>query len=1553
MCRNARDRAAFFACDGAHSDYLGQMDASTEPHLAALKAALLTLNHSGLDGFEGLIAAVLSEECGQPFRVASSGSQRGRDGDSAFDEGATYFEAKLYTDPVPPAVVTGKIVDLANDEKGQVDTWILCATSSVNSQHADKYRGSLAALGIGCLILDWPAGTLPTLAVLFAMAAARVERFVLDHSQDPTAVMGIRADLDAVAADGQFVDMSTSLRSMVRDGSVGLGLAKAANRTALVEAFSDRREARRLFGQPLAPMDMSGLAWAERPALVQRIQTSISGAPDDRVVLVLGDEGTGKSWLVAKGWCTSQPAPLLAAFMASDLSMPEAMNNLEELLIAKLSSQAGDVLTDGIRKRWKRRFAGWRANPAPNHIRLAVWVDGLNQAHGFPWARWIDAMARFLEEIGGRLIVTTNNWHHAEIRSTVTSPFDRVLVDEWSDSELKGILDARGIKSDALAAEVFGFLRNPRILGIAVELLDAKEIERVDELTVGRLLFEHIRRHDRDAISSATAREFVKTLQSHAEEMLERLKSQKHDDLTIFDLGKDLNAVSQSRFFEPVAGESDLYAIRREGLPLALGLALTSVLRKELRAGRDPQAKLAEVMEPINALSETSAVVFAALKISFLQEGCPAEVQAALAKYFVGLQNVSDDLYPAFEAMAKRAPGPFLEATHDAALSRVRLPNVRWLILALLSASADPKHAAQIARQALEWLCRHTLAPEVGMFRHADRDAAKKAAELERLRQELDTRRSALSQPEREFLREQLKEDTRKGLPQLHSYALELLAGKRLEAAVPVLMGWAFATALNPDFDRPDKHFRHLMRFNVVDWSKMRDAVRIACEPFLATEASNTAKRAAVTMLSATGDPDDAARAHAVFEALDPNRPRFSWHDPQYSTVDPCDPTTRAPANIDAIATVSRNADVAELSTGRGMTAQDHMVTRSMPALARFEPATAIELRRAFARQALERTDVLPLRQAVIALLKDSAILEPDTVTRLISIDSAPPASEFLTDKGGIGDEWLVHQYALRTAFPHQSGDQQLRALEAGGGNEALLDLLEATSPASEAEIDAALDRALTSHDSDRLAMVVSFAHFSRSPLSSEAKSRLVPLLSSADRGMRMRALALAAWSRDPSLLRQFLATGWDAVDCDAKNGNREVWYGSRCLLVAADLGLIGAAEAVGRMGPNFYGFAAQLSDEGAKLVADRVDIALHRAIGVNDIPQFPLVQQPVTANEGQEPPLLSLVDQPARDIQQAFEILGESDDAFQQRQKRSWQAFDRFVERVTLADARIILDDFSWGGFDAIVTRNPVLADGWKRSLLAVQDGVFRALHAFATGLARAIAPIDPAGAAKLFARTAELRPFVNRVIGVSSIPAEAVAAWSRVSIPEIRKLCFARLDGAANDSSIATEVLAAHEAEAQAFIQEYVDDMLARQEPAKTARALLVCGFSDLNDHATRTLQRFEGSEGFIGQAQQAATYAYRRNEWARHWYRKMKAATGPEEFWSCAVLFAKIVDGRFDLWNAECGSPGEIFARFMTTIDDGVESRIKKWQSKRQSKLFGGDIPDPIFTFGQSVS
>jgi hypothetical protein len=178
------------------------------------------------------------------------------------------------------------------------------------------------------------------------------------------------------------------------------------------------------------------------------------------------------------------------------------------------------------------------------------------------------------------------------------------------------------------------------------------------------------------------------------------------------------------------------------------------------------------------------------------------------------------------------------------------------------------------------------------------------------------------------------------------------------------------------------------------------------------------------------------------------------------------------------------------------------------------------------------------------------------------------------------------------------------------------------------------------------------------------------------------------------------------------------------------------------------------------------------------------------------------------------------------------------------------------------------------------------------------------------------------------------------------VKTLCVKRLDEAANDAELATEVLAAFSAGMSALITEYVDSKVAADEPATISRALMICGFSDVNVHADGILDRFRQHTGFIGGAYKAARFAYERNAWARHWYEKMKSARGPDEFWRFSVLFEKVVDGRYALWRGDYGSPAEAFQQFFGTVCAERSTRIKKWYDKRQKKLFGQDVPDSIF-------
>ena len=145
--------------------------------------------------------------------------------------------------------------------------------------------------------------------------------------------------------------------------------------------------------------------------------------------------------------------------------------------------------------------------------------------------------------------------------------------------------------------------------------------------------------------------------------------------------------------------------------------------------------------------------------------------------------------------------------------------------------------------------------------------------------------------------------------------------------------------------------------------------------------------------------------------------------------------------------------------------------------------------------------------------------------------------------------------------------------------------------------------------------------------------------------------------------------------------------------------------------------------------------------------------------------------------------------------------------------------------------------------------------------------------------------------------------------------------------------------------ILASYVDQLLATGEPAHVARALIIVGFSDESTFAAHALSQFKETKGFVGQAYRAASAAYDRNRWSRHWYALLQSATTPLDFWRYSVLLSKIVDGRFDLWGSAGPTEG-LFDTFFPTIEGEIKQRIKKWEEKRKGKLFGNDVPHLVF-------
>lgn len=227
---------------------------SRAKHLDDLRLAIRELDATGETGFEGFVSAILQAITGQPFRLASSGAQRGRDGNSAFDQGATYFEAKRYKDEVPKKDVTIKLAELAVDDRGQVDLWVLGSTADTSAQHAKDYEELGAQHGIGVLLLDWTTD-FPTLALATQLARTQAGAFLKANLTKPggtaLADAAITA-LDALGAEPGWGAAAKSLQAKLSDANLGLGLVKAANSKWLRSLFADRKKSHIEFGQALA-----------------------------------------------------------------------------------------------------------------------------------------------------------------------------------------------------------------------------------------------------------------------------------------------------------------------------------------------------------------------------------------------------------------------------------------------------------------------------------------------------------------------------------------------------------------------------------------------------------------------------------------------------------------------------------------------------------------------------------------------------------------------------------------------------------------------------------------------------------------------------------------------------------------------------------------------------------------------------------------------------------------------------------------------------------------------------------------------------------------------------------------------------------------------------------------------------------------------------------------------------------------------------------------------------------------------------------------------------
>jgi hypothetical protein len=1538
-------------------------DISITDMLEEFRQNIRKLEPDGPDGFEGLIAAVLTDLTKRSFALASAGSQHGRDGQSALDGGVIVFEAKRYDDAIPKEKIYTKILEIAADKSSTTELYILAATSPVSAQYISTMKEGARRFGVAVTVLAWPDTGLAELAALLAMTPSVSASFIAKHAAiDEGELLG---QLAAVRAHPQFPARSDEMMTILRQPSIAPAFALKDNIAWLSQAFADKRRARAVFGQALCPEDTSISGTVDRSALRMKVAEQIFAKPDGAVPAIVGTDGNGKSWIFAQSWSHQPNRPLTVVIVPDDINAPPSPEYCQDLLISKLLTQTGETPKMEARERWLWHFERWQRNLDTNVPRLVVFMDGINQREGIDWLRFIDAMSEVVAKLGGRLVFSSRRiFYRDRLESRLVSRVVSIEVPEWTDLELDALLKERGTSISALDAGIVRSLRNPRIFGVAAALFKAEEITAFGELSVSRLLFEHIRSGSAAEGTALSSRQFTADICEHAESIVQRLKQQQSDGFNEFDMpalvtaGRTNQTISEQfvitsagRFFEVLEENPNKYTLKDDGLPLALGLALVRTAREAFRKEKSVDDALSNILDPIAALDRTGDVLLGAILAAVL-EGSPQEIVAPLVRSFVMLQNLESTRYPEFRSLFGRNPVAFLAALEDCALTRDVASNLSWLTDAANDLGGNVAYEAALAAVIHRWLNMYSLAPERMLLvpNNVEHAAERESKRIER-EQQLSATMASLSRVERDLLANMIQED-RGDYSQLSLLAFQALAGRALAPFAESLRNWCFAASVNGGYRDHHDEFDELLHFNLADWDATKQALREAAGLLRQSGVSSTGQWALVYLLRATGDSADAQEADGIAEELTKDREHMKgWRRIEdYCATDPCDPASEAPGNIDKTANAYRAINPAQLRRSMSNAQDDLFFMTAQPGLARFRPGAAVEVLRALADQAVTRTQP-EFRQAVFMLENQTIGLE-DRVA-IPYVEKAREIAQAALDSGEDknNEAWVAAQYALSVAFPHMSGDAQFDALVNHPKDKTILmDLGYLFQPIDETKLEGALEKAMEEGNSVGQFRILCFAEYSGTKLTARTKEIVLGLLDSTDDHVRLSSLALIQATADPVLLAGLVKSGWSAAALDTVSRKVEILHGSLALVLAAELGSITVEACLDRIALIGYESLAQrLGPEAAGAIADRLETAIRKAAEFQVVGNLPDIEQSFGGRHW--PVIFEVSEKPTENenSHDRFRRLAETGDAWYERQKRNQEAAERFERDLTKAGAQLVIQSVTAGLIMEIDKVVPAQVDNWLTFFLSLDDKALNNVHNIASVVAEAVSKRDGAAGLELLERLATGSPHVRVTFGRDHLALDAVTAWAAADSNEMEALRYARLDGIGNDHDLAMEVLAAIRSNRIDALRDYVLDRRGRPEPAHRARAAMVAGLSPDEFWALETVEMLKDEHGFLRRAYDGAKYAMERHQWSRHWAAQIRTAADPLDVWRYSVLLSKIVDGRFNGSEVKGSEPSPLIERFGTTLNDPIRQRIRKWKSKRDSKLFGMNAPNKTFLMG----
>lgn len=1507
-----------------------------DDHLQTVKTGLLSLKAAGPAGFEGLLRIVLTNLTGVPFRLAASGLQGGMDGNAAIKSDSVCFEAKLYSGKIDRKDVLVKIADLGRRVKAADRLWVLGATIEISTQITNDLEEDGDLHAISTLILDWTEAPLPLLAIAVVAAdSAAIDFIVSNYHEEAGQKKLSEADLQtafsSISGHSEFEGLLQRLKSNLNLSKLSFKRAVDLNTEWREQTFSSTRHARERLGQGLAVLHDKTFP-PMRTALRKSISAELEAGKE---VILLGDEGHGKSWLSAQ-LCSD--AAGLALFVSAEQLEGVSVNDLDDFLVALLIKQTGEVADDALKFRWKHRLEAWRSTPPV--ASLLVIVDGLNQRQNLRWDRLLNGIQSRLAEIRGRMVVTVRPhfWQKKTIARGLAFEPKTFDVPEWSPAERDELLKHFEIALDWLDQKTLKTLQNPRLLTVAVATLPHHNAIAWKGLTTDRLLMEHLRASQLENYEDETFAQLTNRLSDHATKVLERVQESSNEPPQNFQA--DSSAVIETRFFRPLAGPGDLYELREDGLTLALGFTLVDQLWQTHRVEHDLTSRVTQLIEPVNAMDRTADVLFASLLICALDDiRFDHAIFSALLDAFANLQNISGQRFEEFIEIVKHQPKALFDTLKLICLEKGRRINHDWFVHAAFMVAATDAGWPTAETAIHQWLKCYNKDPVEQANRYHRQSEADYKERVEKNKSEIENELKSLSAFEKQLLG--CMTEVQNEPADLLALGLKLLAGRSLADFANSFVALGLAFALDKNLHTTRKAFQQLTTFNRVARAETRSAILKAIEPLRTQDTSRGGQWTVVRMLYATGDEGDASEAAALAEELRKDWHRFEPSSPsEWRKVKVANPKAIRPSDMDQGLQQFTVLEVDKMRQTMNVSGEDHNFGDFLPVVARFEPEVAVEKTWSLLAGMLTRTG-FPLRQVILNSEDHLPLVDGDLATGVIKRMEDTDVFETLPEQ----DKSFCCMFAFYYAAGQISAGEQLRCMTGKAlGSDYLLSAIPSLKPQPSEEIVSAMRGALQRNDEDAAYGALAAALYGQTKITAELEDQILACSRGTSSKLRAVAYELASYNDLGSVRQAHIRSNWTAASLDEKA--YEGWFGSMLLVEACALGELPVDDLLKRISSKtWFAAAKRLGKAFAEPMVDCFVQRLRGGVATAREIQPPSADLRLSKSDPAPFPFLS-IEETDRDGERfpkqrsLKEVLG-SDDDFDEKQSRLNSVAKAFFEELRESDAQLLVQDIGIDDLRRLVSQVPALLTELVDILDQADNAQFVWLKNVAFAVANLISGEAPEHAVALLKRASSSHGFVLLALG-DDLTLEHQAIWGGEVSEPMKTLWRQRLLASENDAVLAREVLAAERFGAADFVKSMVLDLAASEDSLDQAYAISIAGYSIRSNEFTDILGKHIDHRGVSGQAAKHAFSEHENAIWARHWVESMWNATTPEEFWRCLIIAKTSMDARV----GPEAPTSSFWAHYVPVFDKARKSAIKDRNKEREKRLLGQETPEKIF-------